>query len=85
MCTPQTTELCDNLQSIAIAATKNPEFDAWVNEVSLRLVHPAAITCTKEAPAFWLNRVYELGFDFALVANILNQRYQRGYLEGFRQ
>jgi len=85
MCDQATTELCDNLQSIAIATNANPEFSAWVNEVSLCLMHPSAIICTKEAPVFWLNRVFELGFDSTLTANVLNQRYQRGYLQGFRQ
>jgi len=81
MCNAETTRICDNLQAIGIATCANPEFSAWVNEVSLRLDHPAAITCTREEPAFWLSRIHAMGFDSTLVASILNQRYQRGYLQ----
>ncbi len=81
MCSTETTRICDSLQSIAIATNANPEFADWVNEVSKRLVHPSAITCTKQAPVLWLCFSYELGFDAALVAGVLNQRYQSGYFQ----
>ena len=84
MCDQQTTELCDNLQSIAIATKADPAFDAWVRELSQRLINKAVIA--EQYPVLSLREMYDLNLPHVKASWILEYQYnQRVAYEALQQ
>lgn len=70
MCDDTTTKLCNNLQSIAIATTNNPEFDEWIKDVSVALTCKSAIALYGDDT---LQNIYHDGVHPRWIAAILDK------------
>lgn len=80
MCTQSTTNLCNNLAALSLAARQDPHFDAWLCDVAASMRNKGAPARTTRS----LRKLYDDGFTPAFVAEKLDRRHEAFGVRLFR-
>lgn len=80
MCTQSTTNLCNNLAALSLAAREDPCFDAWLRDVAVSMRNKGAPARTTRS----LRKLYDDGFTPSFVAEKLDKRYEAFGVKLFR-
>lgn len=80
MCNQSTTNLCNNLAALSLAAQQEPAFDAWLCDVAASMRNKGAPARSTRS----LRKLYDDGFTPAFVADKLDRRFEAFSLRLFR-
>lgn len=80
MCNQSTTNLCNNLAALSLAAAQEPAFDAWLCDVAASMRNKGAPARSTRS----MRKLYDDGFTPAFVAEKLDKRYETFGLRLFR-